>query len=153
MAAHKTHAGANQTRREIFWERIWAGLLVLYSVGAAYLVWRTLGKYGVNAIIFLVIDVVTSWPYGLATARIVVNVVKREWKAVRKWAWVAAITFITPDIYVLASATRAPRDIYLLIIAVITLLVLFAILSVVLQIRSWGNLAAGEPKISADDSQ
>jgi hypothetical protein len=153
VAAHKPKTGVTQTRREIFWERIWAGLLVLYSVGAAYLVWRTLGKYGVNAIIFLVIDVVTSWPYGLATARIVVNVVKHEWKAVRKWAWVAAITFIAPDIYVLASATRAPRDIYLLIIAVITFLVLFAILSVVLQIRSWGNLAAGEPKIGTDDSQ
>jgi hypothetical protein len=142
MAAHKPQSGAIQSRREIFWERLWAGLLVLYSVGAAYVVWRTLGKYGVNAIVFLVIDVATSWPYGLATARIVVNVVKHRWKAVRKWSWVAAITFITPDIYVLASAHHAPRDVYLIIVVVITFLVLFAILSVVLQIRSWGKLAA-----------
>ncbi|HUW78534.1 MAG TPA: hypothetical protein VMV52_07280 [Candidatus Nanopelagicaceae bacterium] len=139
-------SGANhvQSSREIFWERIWAGLLVLYSVGAAYLVWRTLGRYGVNAAVFLVIDVVTSWPYGLATARIVVNVVKREWKAVRKWSWVAAITFIAPDVYVLASAHHAPRNIYLAIIAIIIFLILFAILSVVLQIRSWGKLAVGD---------
>jgi hypothetical protein len=141
MVAQKPHTDHVPTRREIFWERLWAGMLVLYSVGAAYIVWRTLGKYGVNAIVFLVIDVVTSWPYGLATARIVVNVVKRQWKAVRKWSWVAAITFITPDIYVLASAHHAPRDVYLIIVVVVTFLVIFAILSVVLQIRSWGKLA------------
>lgn len=146
MVAHKPHTGAKRSKREVFWERIWAGLLVLYSTGAAYLVWRTLSRYGVNPIAFLVIDMVTSWPYGLATARIVVNVVKRQWREVRKWSWVAAITFIAPDVYVLASAHHAPPHVYLILILVITALILFAILSVVLQIRSWGKLAVHEPE-------
>lgn len=148
MAAHKPSTGGNRSRKEIFWERLWASLLVVYSIGAAYLVWKTLGKYGVNAVVFLVIDMVTSWPYGLATARIVVNVVKRNWHEVRKWTWVAAITFIAPDVYVLASAHHAPRNIYFVIILVITGLVLFAILSVVLQIRSWGKLAVAPEEIN-----
>gem|GEM_PF-180905 len=144
MVARKADTGVHRSSRETLWERVWAGLLVLYSTGAAYLVWRTLSKYGVNPIVFLVIDMVTSWPYGLATARIVVNVVKRQWREVRKWSWVAAITFIAPDIYVLASARHVPRDVYLILILVITALVLFAVLSVVLQIRSWGKLAVSE---------
>lgn len=142
MVANHPRSHANRSGREILWERIWAGLLVLYSVGAAYLVWRTLSPYGVNPIVFLVIDMVTSWPYGLATARIVVNVVKVRWSEVRKWSWVAAVTFIAPDVYVLASAHHAPRHIYLLLILVITALIALAVLSVVLQIRSWGKLAA-----------
>ena len=142
MFAPEPHSEANRSRKEILWERIWAGLLVFYSVGAAYLVWRTLSPYGVNPIVFLIIDMVTSWPYGLATARIVVNVVKARWSEVRKWSWVAGVTFIAPDVYVLASAHHAPRHIYVLLLLVITALIALAILSIILQIRSWGRLAA-----------
>ena len=142
MVRQKPRTGTKRSRREILGERIWAGLLVLYSTGAAYLVWRTLSKYGVNPIAFLIIDMVTSWPYGISTARIVVNAVKRQWHEVRKWAWVAAATFIAPDVYVLASASRAPRSVYLILIVVISALVISAILSVLLQIRSRSKLAA-----------
>jgi hypothetical protein len=143
MAAKNRRVGAKLTRRQTFWERLWAGSIVLYSVGATFVVWRTLGKYGVSAILFFIIDVMTSWPYGIATARIVVNVVKHDWKEVRKWSWVAAITFITPQVYILASARHAPRDVYLIVIIVITLLVLFALFSVLLHIRHSKRIAAG----------
>lgn len=145
MLAHKRNAGAKQSRREILGERIWAGLLVLYSTGAAFLVWKTLSKYGVNPIAFLIIDMVTSWPYGISTARIVVNAVKRQWHEVRKWAWVAAATFIAPDVYVLASAHHAPRRVYLILVVVISALIVSAVLSVVLQVRSKGNLEKSAP--------
>lgn len=136
MVAKKEQTGAKLTRRQIFWERLWAGSVVLYSVGATFVVWRTLAKYGVNPILFFIIDVTTSWPYGIATARIVVNVIKLEWKAVRKWTWVAVITFVTPQVYILVSARHAPRDVYLIVIMVISFLVLFALISVLLHIRS-----------------
>lgn len=140
------YSRAKLTRRQIFWERLWASSIVLYSVGATFVVWRTLGKYGVNPVLFFVIDVITSWPYGIATARIVVNVINRKWKAVRRWSWVAAITFVTPQVYILASARHAPRDVYLIVISVISFLVLFAFLSVLLHIRSSQRLAASAPK-------
>lgn len=143
MAEEKPH----RSKRETFWERIWASLLVLYGGVSAYLVWRTLSKYGVNAIVFLAIDMATSWPYGLATARIVVNVVKRRWHEVRRWAWVAGITFLAPYAYILASAHHAPRDVYGIVVLVIGALILLAILSIVLQIRSWGRLAVNQAQI------
>ena len=145
MVASKRNVGAKQSRREILGERIWAGLLVLYSTGAAFLVWKTLSKYGVNPIAFLIIDMVTSWPYGISTARIVVNAVKRQWHEVRKWAWVAAATFIAPDVYVLASAHHAPRRVYLFLIVVISALIISAVLSVLLQIRSKSKLEDRAP--------
>ena len=145
VAAPKRNDGVKQSRREILGERIWAGLLVFYSTGAAFLVWKTLSKYGVNPIAFLIIDMVSSWPYGISTARIVVNAVKRRWHEVRKWAWVAAATFIAPDVYVLASARHAPRRVYLFLIVVISALIISAVLSVVLQVRSKGKRENSAP--------
>jgi predicted neutral ceramidase superfamily lipid hydrolase len=123
-------------RRQKLIERLVASSVILYSFGAAILVWKGLSKYGVNPIFFFIIDVCTSWPYGIATARIVVKVLQKEWKEVRKWSWVAAITFVTPQIYVLATARHVPKDVYLIVYAVIGCLIVFAILSLTLQIRS-----------------
>lgn len=141
MSAKKHQTGVKLTRRQRFWERIWASTILLYTVVATVVVWRTLGKYGVNVFLFFVIDGITSWTYGIATARLVLNVIKREWKAVRKWTLAAAVSFVTPQIYILASARHAPRDVYLIVIGVITFLILFAIMSLILQIRRSQKMA------------
>ena len=136
MAAKKESTGVKPSRRQIFWERLWASTILLYTVGATLVVWKTLGKYGVNVLLFFIIDGITSWTYGIATARLLMNVVKREWRASRKWAWFAAISFVTPQIYILASARHAPHDVYLIVVVVIALLVLFATGTLLLQIRN-----------------
>lgn len=116
-------------------EKLWAGTIVLYSFGATFIVWKTLAKYGVNPILFFVIDVCTSWPYGIATARMVVKIVERDWIAVRKWTVIAALTFVTPQVYILAAAHHAPRDVYVIIITVLALLALVTIVSLIVKIR------------------
>ena len=108
MVATNKNTGAKRTRRQTLWERLLASSVLLYTVGATFVVWRTLGKYGVNVLLFFVIDAITSWNYGIATARLIVGAIKREWKAVRKWAVASAISFVTPQIYILASAWHAP---------------------------------------------
>lgn len=142
MVAKRQDTGAKRTRRQIFWERILASTVLLYTVGATFVVWRTLGKYGVNPLVFFVIDGITSWTYGIATARLIVNVIKRDWKAVRKWTWASAISFVTPQIYVLAAAHHAPHDVYLIVIIVIIFMILFATLTLLLQIGRSRKLAA-----------
>lgn len=135
MVAKNKHSGVKRTRRQTFWERIWASTILLYTVGATLIVWRTLGKYGVNPLVFFVIDGITSWTYGISTARLTMTVIKRKWKEARKWAWASAISFVTPQIYVLAAAHHAPRDVYLIVIAVISILILLAFATLMLQIR------------------
>ena len=134
MDATNKNTGAKRTRRQILWERLLASSVLLYTVGATFVVWRTLGKYGVNVLVFFVIDGITSWTYGIATARLIVGAIKREWKAVRKWAAASAISFVTPQIYILASARHAPRDVYLIVIVVIAFLILLAVLTLLIQI-------------------
>lgn len=117
-------------------EKLWASTIVIYSFGATLVVWKTLHKYGVNPLLFFIIDVCTSWPYGIATARIVAKVFERDWKQVQKWSLTAAICFVTPQVYVLAASHHAPKDVYIAVISVCVALGCFALLSLLIQIRS-----------------
>lgn len=124
-----------RTRRTVIVERLWASTILLYTVVATFVVWKALSKYGVNPIVFFVIDAITSWTYGIATARLTVCVVRREWKSARKWAWASAISFLTPQLYILIAAHHAPRDVYLIVIGVISFMILLALVSLIVQIR------------------
>lgn len=125
-----------RSKRQIFWERIWASTIVLYSFAATFVVWKTLHKYGVNPYLFFVIDLITSWFYGLASARLVVAVIKKRWSETQKWGWLSAINFALPQIYILLSARRVPRDVYLIIYSVIGALVAFALIGIGSQIKA-----------------
>lgn len=116
---------------------------MFYTVVATFVVWKTLSKYGVNPIIFFVIDAITSWTYGIATARLTVSVVRRDWKTMRKWAWASAVSFLTPQLYILIAAHHAPRDVYLIVVGVISLIITLALVSLIVQIRKSANLSKG----------
>jgi hypothetical protein len=59
----------------------------------------------------------------------------KDWPNTRKWAFVAAISFITPQLYILIAARNAPRDVYIIVISVILALTLFTAISLLLEIR------------------
>ena len=124
-----------RSKRQTFWERIWASTIVLYTFVATFVVWKALRKYGVNPYIFFVIDLITSWIYGISSARLVVAVIKRRWSQTQKWGWLSAINFILPQVYILLSARRVPRDVYLIIYSVIGVLIVFALVGIGSQIR------------------
>ena len=123
------------SKRQRFWERMWASSILLYTIGATFVVWKTLKQYGVNPVAFFFIDAVTSWTYGIASARLVMRVIAKDFKASRKWALAAAISFMTPQVYILIAAHNAPKDVYLIVIGVITLFAMFTIVSLLLEIR------------------
>ena len=133
-----------RSKRQTLWERLWASLIVLYSFAATFVVWKTLHKYGVNPYLFFVIDLITSWFYGIASARLVVAIIHKRWSQTQKWGWLAAINFILPQIYILVSARRVPRDVYLIIYSVIGVLVAFAVIGIGSQIRVARKGKSGE---------
>ena len=125
-----------RTKRQTFWERLWASTIVLYTFGATFVVWKALHKYGVNPYIFFVVDLITSWFYGLASARLVVALLKKRWSETQKWGWLSALNFMLPQIYILISARHVPRDVYIIIFSVIGVMIAFAIVGVVSQVRA-----------------
>jgi len=124
-----------RTKRQTFWERLWASTIVLYTFGATFVVWKALHKYGVNPYLFFVIDLITSWFYGLASARLVVAIIHKRWSETQKWGWLSALNFMLPQIYILVSARHVPRDVYIIIYSVIGVMVAFAVVGIVSQLR------------------
>ena len=125
-----------RTKRQTFWERVWASTIILYTFAATFVVWKALHKYGVNPYIFFVVDLVTSWFYGIASARLVVAVIHKRWSETQKWGWLSALNFMLPQIYILVSARHVPRDVYIIIYSVIGVMVAFAIVGVATQLRA-----------------
>jgi len=123
------------SKRETFWERLWASTIILYTFVATFVVWKALHKYGVNPYIFFVIDLITSWFYGLASARLVIAIIHKRWSETQKWGWLSALNFILPQVYILVAANHVPRDVYLIIYSVIAVLIVFSIVGIVSQIR------------------
>ena len=128
-----------RTKRQTYWERIWASTIILYSFVATFVVWKALHKYGVNPYIFFVVDLITSWFYGLASARFVVAIIHKRWPDTQKWGWLSALNFALPQLYILISARHVPRDVYFIIFSVIAVMVTFAIIGIVGQIRAARN--------------
>ncbi len=123
------------SKRQKFWERLWASTILIYTFVATFVVWKTLKKYGVNPIAFFFIDAATSWTYGITSARMVMQIIHGNMKSARNWAFGAAASFITPQLYILITAHHAPADVYRIIIGVISALFLFTAISLFLEIK------------------
>lgn len=130
-----TPARSRAAKRRLL-ERLWVIVVILYGAGRAFVVWKALGKYGVNPWLYLALDIASSWPYGVATARLVTSVIDREFSRARTWGVVAAITFLLPDLYILAVARHVPTEVYIIFISIISLLALLAIASLVSKVRN-----------------
>lgn len=94
-------------------EAVWVALTVGYAIGRAIVVARIFGKHGVNAWVYGTIDVITSFPLGVATARAVGAAIDHCWTAFRRWTLVAGFAFIAPDLYILGFARHVPIHVYI----------------------------------------
>ena len=105
-------------RRRVVLERLWILASVLWGVGRAIVVGKTLGGYGVNPWIYGLIDIATSLPLGLGTARTVEAIIDADWAAARKWASLAAAMFIAPDISIIVMGKGLPVIVYVILAAI-----------------------------------
>ena len=80
--------------------RTWIAGVVGYSVIRALLAWPTFGQYGVNPLVFLILDIATAPPYAVGQVRIVQGVRSKEWTSVQFWAGVVLVTFLAPYVYI-----------------------------------------------------
>lgn len=85
----------------------WIAVLCGYSLVRAVLAWPFLVHYDIDPATFLVLDVGTAYPLGLAQVRIVQGFGARDFAAVQVWGAVAGISFVTPYAYLLVTGHQA----------------------------------------------
>jgi hypothetical protein len=107
----------------------WIAVLCGYSLLRAVLAWPLLVHYDINPAAFLVLDVGTAYPLGLAQVRIVQGFAARDFAAVQVWGAVAGISFITPYAYLLVTGHQAlPVYVMAGLVAVVALIATASVL-------------------------
>lgn len=81
-----------------------------------------LSKYGVNSTVFAIVEVGSSVPYGIGSARCVTSLIDRRRRAATLWGLMGAVGFISPDLYMLTAGKSMPVLTYVIIIAVVATL-------------------------------
>jgi hypothetical protein len=117
-------------------EAVWVALTVGYAIGRAIVVGRVFGKHGVNAWVYATIDIATSIPLGIGTARAVGAAIDHRWPLFRRWTIVAAAAFIAPDLYILVAARHVPAHVYAVLGVYLAITTTIALRSALTKIRA-----------------
>jgi len=108
--------------------RIWFALVFIWALVRAFLVYRFFAPHGVNPIWYFVIDVASSIPYAIYSARLVFAFIDQNRPQLISSGLITLISFYLPDIYVFIFANEIPR---VLLISFIGWILLFSALAMI----------------------
>jgi hypothetical protein len=131
-----------RSQRRVALERIWIAATVGYGLLRACLVAATLSQYGVNPWSYLIIDVATSVPLGLSTARVIGALVDRDLRTARTWAIVAVLTDFAPDIFIVIVGRDMPMVVYVALGVIAVASVGFGVRSILRKVASMRRVRA-----------
>ena len=117
-------------------ERLWVAATLAWGLLRALIVWAALSRYGVNPWIYLAIELISSGPYGVATARIVTSLLDRRPDVAFRWALTATALFLAPDLYIVASGHAMPTYVYAVIAVVVFALGVAAVMRIKSAVRA-----------------
>jgi hypothetical protein len=131
--------------------RAWVVAVLAWSVARTVVVGHCLSRYGVSPWAYGAVDLAVSYPYALATAGVVTNLLDGRRAAARRCGVWSAVTFVTPDLYLLLAGHGKPTTVYVVVVAVAVLLAGSALVSIGLQVRSGRRERAGRRMVLAVD--
>lgn len=99
-------------------ERVWLGMVVSWSLVRIVAVWQLLEQYGVHPGVYAVVDLGSSVPYAIASARTLGALVDRRYRHGLIWGVLAATCFVLPDLYIVTSGRGMPWGVYAVVATV-----------------------------------
>ena len=111
-------------------EHLWVAITLAWGFARVVVVWGTLRRYGVNPWVYAAIEVITSGPYGVATARTVTSLLDHKKQAASRWGALGLALFLAPDLYIVAAGREMPAFIYVVLGVLVATLGTLAFLSV-----------------------
>ena len=137
---------AHSAKRRVL-ERLWIVGSVAYGGLRIFIADHTVRRYGVNIWAFAVVELGTSFVYGLSTARVVGALVDRNRDALARWAPIALASFLAPEAFVVLTGHRMPRAVYLVVAAIVLVMGSVAAWSLVRKVREERQLAEEPHKV------
>ena len=91
----------------------WLFLVLVWACFIALAINKFFGDHNVNSWGYLAVDLASSVPYALYSAKAVINFLDKSWMVFRKNVIMTALFFYIPDLYVLLFARTVPTSLYL----------------------------------------
>jgi len=92
---------------------VWLVLVLGWAIFRAVAINKFFGDHKVNSWGYLAVDLASSVPYAIYSARAIVSYYDNDWRTFRKCTAITVLCFYIPDIYVLVFARQVPRSLYL----------------------------------------
>lgn len=106
--------------------RNWVALSLVWSCTRAALIWWVFGSHGTNWFEYLIVDLATTVPYAIYSARAAFAWIDRS-PTFLKNAVISVVCFISPEVYVVATARQVPPAVWVGFGAFVTLMAILAI--------------------------
>jgi hypothetical protein len=128
------HSAATLRKRQVL-TRVWAGLVIVWSVVRAIVIWAALRGYGFNPWIYLGIDLVCSIAYAVTTPRLVLRFVDDRYRSAINWGVVSLVAYIIPDIYIFVGTRTLPTNVVVILCVVIVTMLVLAVVAIARKVR------------------
>ena len=93
--------------------RTWLVLVLAWACFRAFAINKFFGHHKVNAWGYLAVDLASSIPYAVYSARAVVKFLDKSWIELRRNTLLTALFFYIPDVYVFIFARKVPTSLYI----------------------------------------
>jgi hypothetical protein len=134
MSAMIQHSAETIRKRQMLC-RLWAGVVILWSVIRTFVIWAALGDYGFNPWIYLSIDLVCATTDAITTPRMVLYFIDDNYRLAIRWGVISLVAFVIPDIYIFVGTRTLPTKVIVVLCAVILAMTTLAVVSIVRKIR------------------
>jgi hypothetical protein len=128
------HSAETLRKRQML-SRVWASVVILWSVVRTIIIWAALGDYGFNPWIYLSIDLVCATTDAITTPRMVLYFIDDNYRRAIRWGIISLVAFVIPDIYIFVGTRKLPTKIIVVLCAVILAVTTLAVVSIVRKIR------------------
>ncbi len=128
------HSAETLRKRQVL-TRVWAGVVIAWSIVRTIIIWAALGDYGFNPWIYLSIDLVCSTIDAFTTPKMVLCFIDDRFKSAMKWASISLIAYIAPDVYIFEGTRTLPTKVIVVLCVVIAGMFSLATITVMRKVR------------------
>ena len=122
-------------RKRLLLTRLWRSIVIGWAVLRTIIIWAALGQYGFNPWIYLTIDLLCSTIDALVTPRMVLHFIDGHYRSAVKWAAIALVAFVIPDVYIFIGTKTLPARVIVILCSVIVVFVCLAVIGIFRKVR------------------
>ncbi|HEY7625853.1 MAG TPA: hypothetical protein VH761_02255 [Ilumatobacteraceae bacterium] len=127
---------AERLRKRQMMTRVWAAVVIAWSIIRTIIIWAALGDYGFNPWIYLCIDLVCSTIDAVTTPRMVLGFIDDRYRLAMKWGVVSLVAYVVPDVYIFVGTRTLPLKVIVILCTIITAMLCLAVLTVTRKVRA-----------------